>query len=173
MQRETDPFGAGVWAVSEHTVIDFEKAERSGLFLITDRRAAAKRRCLDAMSIALFYKSTAGGARFKICAAFRRRQRPHRGRLSFCARRRRILLPPRAVPPQKARQRQFYHRGRKRVQAPHGRRLGACRFGWRAMALRGNLLSLTAEHFAGHRAAAGANSLRSFCARIPPKKQPF
>ena len=43
----------------EHTVIDFEKLNEAGLFLITGQTGGGKTTLLDAMSIALFYKSTA------------------------------------------------------------------------------------------------------------------
>ena len=42
----------------EHTVIDFEKLNEAGLFLITGQTGGGKTTLLDAMSIALFYKST-------------------------------------------------------------------------------------------------------------------
>ena len=40
----------------EHTVIDFEKLNEAGLFLITGQTGGGKTTLLDAMSIALFYK---------------------------------------------------------------------------------------------------------------------
>ena len=42
----------------EHTVIDFEKLNEAGLFLITGQTGGGKTTLLDAMSIALFYKSS-------------------------------------------------------------------------------------------------------------------
>ena len=49
----------------EHTVIDFEKLNEAGLFLITGQTGGGKTTLLDAMSIALFYKSTGGRRTFQ------------------------------------------------------------------------------------------------------------
>ena len=53
----------------EHTVIDFEKLNEAGLFLITGQTGGGKTTLLDAMSIALFYKSTGGRRTFQASAA--------------------------------------------------------------------------------------------------------
>lgn len=49
----------------ERTVIDFEKLNEAGLFLITGQTGGGKTTLLDAMSIALFYKSTGGRRTFQ------------------------------------------------------------------------------------------------------------
>ena len=150
----------------EHTVIDFEKLNEAGLFLITGQTGGGKTTLLDAMSIALFYKSTGGRRTFQDmrCLAAADSDRTEvvyhfaLGEDEYCFRR------------------ALYRRKKRGSDNFITEEENECKRrtadGWALAASRKTCFPSPPSNFRRSSCCRRANSC-SFCARIPPKKQPF
>ena len=159
----------------EHTVIDFEKLNEAGLFLITGQTGGGKTTLLDAMSIALFYKSTGGRRTFQDmrCLAAADSDRTEvvyhfaLGEDEYCFRR--------ALYRRKKRGSDDFiteEENECKRRTADGWALAASGAARNVTGYAENLLSLTPSNFHRSSCCRRANSC-SFCARILPKKQPF